>query len=68
MLTIAEEYLSCHDTAIDAAVQLARDLMAGDPATFKAGYSLENAVIAACEAFGGSVSRDDLRAKVQARQ
>ena len=34
-----------------AAVAFAFDLMQDDPATFKAGYSVENAVIAASEIF-----------------
>jgi hypothetical protein len=37
----------------DKAVWLfVRDLMAGDPSQFKAGYTRENAIIAAAEAFG----------------
>jgi len=34
-----------------AAVEFAFDLMQDDPATFKSGYSIENAVIAASEIF-----------------
>lgn len=43
-----------------AALDLATALMADDPETFKSGYSLENAIIAAREVFP-SVSEDDLR-------
>lgn len=38
-------------TREEAAAVLAEGLMAGDPATFKQGYTRENAVIAACEMF-----------------
>lgn len=38
-----------------AAVELAEGLMRGDPTTFKAGYSLENAVHAAAEMFRSGV-------------
>lgn len=34
-----------------AAAEFATDLMQDDPATFKAGYTIENAVIAASEVF-----------------
>ena len=34
-----------------AAIAFARDLMQGDPATFKAGYTRENAILAAQEMF-----------------
>jgi hypothetical protein len=37
---------------LDEAVAFARSLMAGDDATYKAGYSLENAAIAVAEVFG----------------
>jgi len=36
---------------ISAAAEVAAGLMAGDPATFKAGYTLDNAVIAAAEVY-----------------
>lgn len=37
-----------------AAVLAATDLMRGDPATLKVGYTLDNAVIAACELIDGA--------------
>lgn len=57
-MNIAREYLMRHDQPLAAAVEFARDLMKGDPATFKAGYSLENAAIAASEIF--ELSRDEI--------
>lgn len=54
----------------NAAVALAWDLMQDDPSTLKAGYSLENAAIAASEYIGG-VSREvvahDLKARITVR-
>ena len=43
--------ISESERELAAAALFARDLMAGDEATFKAGYSPENAVIAALEVF-----------------
>lgn len=52
MTTLRETYLQRTDCDYPAAaVELAFDLMQGDPATFKAGYTSENAVIAASEIF-----------------
>ena len=38
--------------ALAAATLFARDLMRGDAATFKAGYTAENAALAAADVFG----------------
>jgi hypothetical protein len=46
---IAQEYIDKHGD--EAVSKLVHDLMQGDPATFKAGYSRENAIIAAADAF-----------------
>lgn len=40
-----------HCDRVTGALHLARDLMEGDPATFAAGYSADNAAIAAGECF-----------------
>jgi hypothetical protein len=56
MLSIAKTYIANYgDNAIEAFIA---DLMAGDPKTFKAGYTRENAVIAASDAFG--IPREEL--------
>jgi hypothetical protein len=53
--TLRAEYLSkCGGYEDIAAIALARDLMQGDPENFKAGYSRENAIIAAEEVFPDS--------------
>lgn len=44
------DYLATYDDDEDATIQLARDLMRGDAATFKAGYTAPNAYLAAIEA------------------
>lgn len=50
MSPMAERYTERYgDTAVLAFVT---DLMSGDPATLKAGYTRENAIIAAADAFG----------------
>lgn len=52
MTEIRTEYLArMNDDYTAAAVEFAFDLMQGDPDTFKAGYSLENASLAAHEVF-----------------
>jgi hypothetical protein len=51
-MTLKDQYLNQYGNTISAAVALAEDLMADDPATFKAGYSAANAAIAAAEVFG----------------
>ncbi len=52
MNELRQEYLARTDgDQTAAATELAFDLMQGDPATFKAGYSFENAAIAANEVF-----------------
>ena len=49
---LREQYLREHGGYEDiAAIALAKDLMRDDPATFKAGYTRENAIIAAEEMF-----------------
>ena len=60
MQQLREEYLQRTDgDYAAAAVELAYDLMLGDPGEFKAGYTLENAVIAAEEVFP-AMSRFDI--------
>lgn len=49
-----------------AAVEFAFDLMQDDPATFKAGYTLENAAIAAHEVFP-QASRLEIQERVARR-
>lgn len=51
MLDIALRYCETHGSARAAIPHFVADLMRGDPATFKAGYTRGNAVIAAAEAF-----------------
>lgn len=53
MIPLAQEYLdrAAGDRA-RAVEEFARDLMRGDSATFKAGYTLDNALIATTRAFG----------------
>jgi hypothetical protein len=51
-MTLSQRYLREHGNDVDRAVRaFTSDLMRGDPATFKAGYSRANAVIAAAETF-----------------
>lgn len=50
MLDIAKEYME-RLGKYDAIRTFVNDLMRGDPASFKAGYSKENAIIATAEAF-----------------
>lgn len=56
MLPIGSKYRYLYgDEAVE---RLVADLMAGDPDTLKAGYSRDNAIIAAAEAFG--ITRDEV--------
>jgi hypothetical protein len=52
MLDIARRYCADHPTDEDAMRAFAADLMRGDPASFKQGYTRENAVLTTAEAFG----------------
>jgi hypothetical protein len=55
-VTLAESYILAYgESAIE---QFIADLMADDPARFKRGYSRENAVIAASDAF--KIPREEL--------
>lgn len=59
MSSIREQYLRDHGGYEDiAAIAFAKDLMRGDPATLKAGYTKENAVIAAQEIFPNAIEVD----------
>lgn len=59
MSSIREQYLRDHGGYEDiAAIAFVKDLMRGDPATFKAGYTKENAVIAAQEIFPNAIEVD----------
>lgn len=49
MLAIAQEYINSYGD--EAVKRFVADLEAGDPTVFKAGYSHENAIIAASDAF-----------------
>ena len=51
MFPIALKYCEMYGSAEEAIPFFAANLMAGDPGTFKAGYTRENAVIATAEAF-----------------
>jgi hypothetical protein len=51
-MSLADEYLHRHSgDRVLAAVELAKELMAGDPATLKQGYSAANAALAAQDLF-----------------
>ena len=55
-MTLAEKYIIAYgESTIE---QFIADLMADDPAKFKRGYSRENAVIAASDAF--KIPREEL--------
>jgi len=54
--TLREQYLIGSTGPLHAATKLMDDLMAGDPETFKQGYSADNALIAAHEVFGDLLS------------
>jgi hypothetical protein len=47
---IAQQYQNLYGK--DAVWEFVRQLTAGDPSQFKAGYTRENAIIAAADAFG----------------
>lgn len=54
--SLHDRYLREHGGYEDiAAIAFARDLMQDDPATFKAGYTKENAILAAQEMFPGAM-------------
>ena len=54
--TIKEKYLRDYHGYQDiACIAFARDLMQGDAATFKAGYTRDNAIIAAEEIFEDAI-------------
>lgn len=56
MLDIAKQYEQQWGGFHHGVRHFVEDLMAGDPATFKQGYTRDNAIIAAAEAF--DVDRD----------
>lgn len=56
MNDVAQRYCEMYGSAREAIPFFAANLMAGDPGTFKNGYSRENAIIATAEAF--DISRD----------
>lgn len=56
----AEYLLENHEDAEEAAAILALRLTRGDPDTFKVGYSIENAILAALEVFP-EVTEDRIR-------
>lgn len=59
MLSIAQDYVNEYGEVACAIQAFVDDLMRGDPASFKSGYTLDNAVIAAAEAF--EISREEVR-------
>jgi hypothetical protein len=60
MTTIAQEYLAAHEGDRAAAMlAFAEGLMKGDKATHKAGYTRDNAVLAAVEIFRGTDEERD---------
>ena len=62
MIDIARRYCALYPTTEQAMARFAYDLMRGDPASFKAGYSRANAVIATAEAF--DVPRKEVEALI----
>lgn len=65
MLEIAVKYGLLYGGLVDGAVQFTLGLMEGDAATFKQGYTRENAVLAAVEAFElNDIQRDELENKL----
>lgn len=61
MLAIAQQYIDNYGD--EAIARFVTDLETGDPTTLKAGYSRENAIIAASDAF--KVSRTAVRCCVE---
>ena len=51
LMTLRRDYEKRYDGPLQAAVALTRDLMRGDPANFKAGYTIANATLAAADLF-----------------
>ena len=49
--SLVDEYVERYGSDRAAVAAFAADLMRGDPAVFKVGYTRENAVIATAEAF-----------------
>ncbi len=67
-MTLREDLLiECSDHAIKAAAMLAHRLILGHPDTFKAGYSKDNAVLAAVELFP-EVTGDQIRDQLESQQ
>ena len=58
MLEIAQSYCEMYGSTEEAIPHFARNLMTGDPETLKAGYTRENAIMAAAWAFG--VTREEV--------
>lgn len=55
MLEVAKTYIDYFGKD-EGVQQFINDLMRGDPATFKAGYTKENAILAAADAFDMTAS------------
>lgn len=51
-MSLKTEYIDAHGTTVEAATEFCRDLMRGDAAKLKAGYTADNALIAAIEILG----------------
>lgn len=63
-MTLDAQYLTrTSGNREQAASALAFDLMQGDPASFKQGYTLENAAIASAEVFG--LDRSDVEQRLR---
>lgn len=63
MSDLKEQYITlAQGHYFKAAARFIEDLMAGDEVEMKAGYTLENAIIAALEVFGAeAIAQDALR-------
>lgn len=55
MPTLKERFLSEYPTALGAVQAFMAGLMAGDPASFQQGYSVDNAFLAARDTFGDAL-------------
>lgn len=68
MNRVAMDYARLCGGVMRGAEALTRDLAAGDPDSFKAGYSIPSAVLAAAEAFGlAEDERAELACRVERR-
>jgi len=59
---LAQQFIDAAPTPFVAACEFMSSLMAGDPATFKVGYSADNAYLATRECFDDALDNDQWRA------